>query len=115
MPALMDIAIQRNEDWSRDITIRDEAAPIDITGWSFLMQVKRRLNNATPIDAAAVSVVDAPNGKIEVALPAVGALHSYGDPLHTYQLPYDLIAIEPDGYRTALIAGNIILSRGVSQ
>jgi hypothetical protein len=30
------------------------------------------------------------------------------------QLPYDLIAIEPDEYQTAFLTGYIILSRGVS-
>jgi hypothetical protein len=110
MPVRLDIALQRNEDWSRILTISDAAGPVDITGWTFLMQVRPRLSQTLLITAAEIEIIDAPNGKISIFLARL----STGDNLQTVQLPYDLIAIEPDEYQTAFLTGYIILSRGVS-
>jgi hypothetical protein len=116
MPARLDIAMQRNEDWARVMQISDEEGPVDVTGWTFEMQVRERTNNdGAPIETATIEITDPENGEISIVLPGhSGQLASYGNQLQTVRRPVDLVAIEPDGFRTTLSAGYVILSRGVS-
>lgn len=118
MPAHLDIPIQRNEDYNRLLTISDNlGVPIDITGWSFDFDVRDKIDNSVLIEAGVAVIDDAPAGQVALRIDGGpgSALNSYGNPLHTYHLPFDLLAIDIDGERLALIRGDVILSRGVSQ
>lgn len=115
MPARLDIAIQRNEDYLQGWNLAADGAPIDITGWAFDLDIKSRTDNAYVIQSGTITITDAEAGQFDLLIEAPGhALGNYGDLLHSYQLPYDLIATDIDGYRTALVAGYIIISRGIS-
>lgn len=116
MPARLDIAVQRNEAFTTDITVLDNnGVAIDVTGRTFAMQVKEKTSTSL-LQAATVEVTDAVAGKLTITLSAAAGtpLHSYGDPLHTYQLPYDLVMTDSDDVPTALLAGYVIVSRGVT-
>lgn len=117
MPARLDIAMQRNEDFARAFTVTDDAGePIDLTGYTIRLQIKDRLDNTTVIQSAVVTITGASEGMFDVVIDGGtgSALASYGDPLLSYELPYDLIATDDAGRATALIAGYLILSRGVT-
>jgi hypothetical protein len=116
MPARLDIAVQRNEAFTATLVIADDnGVPIDLTGQTLAMQVKTKASSSL-LQAATIDVTDAVAGEITVTLPATtgNPLHTYGDPLLTYELPYDLVLTDVDAVPTALLAGYVILSRGVS-
>lgn len=116
MPARFPIAMQRNEDWSATLTIADEdGVPIDVTDWAFEFRVKSKTDNATIIQSGVVELTMPAAGEITVTLRGPGnPLGSYGDPLQTVELPYDLVATDVDDFHKALVAGYVTLSRGVS-
>lgn len=117
MAARMDIALQRNEDWARTFIVTAGGEPVDLTGWSAEMQIKSRVDNATIIATADCSI-DAPTAgliDVHVAASEGSPLNSYGSPIQTENLPYDLRLIDPDGNKIALVGGIIILTRGVTQ
>jgi hypothetical protein len=114
MPACMDIALRRNEAFSRTIFIADDTgAPIDLTGATLAMQVRDKVAQAL-IATADIEITDGANGEITITLDASAgsALNSYGNPIQAAQLPYDLRMVDTDGTPVDLIAGLITLSRG---
>jgi hypothetical protein len=116
MPARLDIAVQRNEAFMATLTIADDAGvAIDLTGQTLAMQVKSKTSSTT-VQAADIEVTDAVHGEITITVDAsLGSpLHTHGDPLTTEELPYDLILTDAGGMPTALLAGYVILSRGVT-
>jgi hypothetical protein len=113
----LDIPLQRNEDYHAMWQIADQAnVPIDITGWTFRFQIRRPLSNAQIVGVAHVVADDPAQGMVDVHIDGGpgSTLASYGDPLQPANLPYDLVAIDPDGDRLALARGDVVLSRGVS-
>jgi hypothetical protein len=116
MPARLDIAVQRNEAYTGTWTISDDdGVAIDLTGMTLAMQI-RQGTTQTLVQAATIEVTDAAAGEITVTVDASSGtgLHTYGDALFTYELPYDLLLIDTDAVPTALVAGYVILSRGIS-
>jgi hypothetical protein len=114
MPARLDIALQRNEDWARTLTITDNAgAPIDLSGCTLAMQVRDKLRQ-TLIAEAEVTIVDPAGGIASVVLRASEGtpLSNYGATIQIANLHHDLRMTDRDGVNTALLAGLIILSRG---
>lgn len=81
------------------------------------MQVKSRVDNATVIASGTITVIDAAHGELSVRLKSSGSspLASYGSPLQTVNLRYDVVLTYPDGISMPLVTGKIILSRGVTQ
>lgn len=116
MPARLDIAMQRNEDFACTLEITDSAGDaIDLTGWALVLTVKERLEADEPLQTGEIEIIDAPTGLIGIGIQGPGAvLGSYGDPLLSYELPFDLIATDPEGTPTALLAGYVIISRGIT-
>lgn len=113
MPARLNIALQRNEDWSRTIYVSASDGPVDLTGMTVAMQVRDKLSRAL-IASANCEITDAVNGEITVTLKCSGPspLANYGSMIQTVNLPYDLCVSEPDGFHTPLFSGLIIISRG---
>lgn len=116
MPARLDIAMQRNEDFGCALEVTDNVgAPIDLTGWSLALSVKERLETTIVLQSADIEILDAATGWINIQIQGPGApLGEYGDPLLSYELPFDLIATDPEGVPTALLAGYVTVSRGIS-
>jgi hypothetical protein len=113
MPARLDIYLQRNEDWSRSLYVSAAGQPIDLTGMTVAMQVRDKLAQ-TLVASATCELSDPTNGEITVTLKASegSALASYGNPIQTANLPYDIRITENDGFQTILFAGLVILARG---
>ncbi len=116
MAAQLDINIQRNEDYAQGWTLLDDAGmPIDISGWLVELEVKEKLENSTVLQAADITITDAPAGKFDVVLAGPGnPLGAYGNPLWPASLPYDLLVTDTGGLKTALVRGNVNLSRGIT-
>lgn len=117
MAARIDIPLRRNEVWGRTFTLSDNSgAPYDLTGATAQFHVRSRTNNATLVVAGTVDLTDAAFGKFSAILRADEgtALFNYGDSLHVDNLPYDIRLTLPNGIRRAIVAGVIILQRGIS-
>jgi hypothetical protein len=116
MPARLDIAVQRNEAYQGTWNISDEdGVAINLTGMTVALQI-REPTTQTLVQAGTIEVTDAAAGEITVTIDATGgnALHDYGDVLFTYELPYDLLLTDADDIPTALVAGYVIVSRGIT-
>lgn len=114
MPARLDIALQRNEDWSRTLTIRDNARePIDLTGCTLAMQVREKLSQRL-VETAQIDVIDPVAGLIGVTLRASEGtpLGNFGSGIQVANLNYDMRLIDNGGSKVPLLAGLVILSRG---
>lgn len=114
MAARLDIALQRNEDWAKTLTLTDTAGrPIDLTGCSVAMQVRDKLSQDL-ISEAVIAVEDAVSGIITVTLQGSegSPLGQYGASIQTANLHHDLRLIDSLGTPTVLFAGIVILSRG---
>jgi hypothetical protein len=113
----IDIALRRNEDWARAWTVRDRnKVAVDLTGWAVDMQVRSRLDNNALLAAATCAITDPAAGIFTTVIRASEGfpLSTYGDPLHTISLPYDIRLTDPAGIRVVLVAGLVTLSRGIS-
>lgn len=111
----MNIALQRNQDFIRAWSIVDQdGAPVSIDQCTLAMQVKDRLNTAVTIASAEIEITDATRGEFQTILRGSegSPLSAYGDPLLTYNLPYDLRLSYADDLREVLVTGVVILSRG---
>lgn len=118
MPAVADIYVQRNEDWSRLWHLTDEFNdPIDVTGCQITMQVKSRTDNAAVIASGTINVLNATNGDVQLTLRASAGqpLSTFGSSLQTINLRYDVLLTYADGFHLPLVGGSVILSRGVTQ
>lgn len=113
MAARLDIALQRNEDWAATLTLtRTDKTPIDLNGVTLAMQVRDRLTQDL-IESADIAVIDAAAGLIKVVLQASEGtpLASYGVPIQSAALPYDLRMTVND-VNIILISGQVLLRRG---
>jgi len=114
MPRPLDIPLQRNEDYAATWKLADETGTaIDLTGWSFSLDIRDPLNNATLIASGVVSIPDPVGGEVQIKIYGAD-LASYGNALHPASLPYDVLAEDVGGLKTALVRGDILLARGVS-
>ena len=114
MPARLDIALQRNEDWSRTLTLTDtDGVPIDLTGCTIEMQVREKLTQ-TLVATASVVMIDAAGGTVGVTLKASEGtpLGNYGSGIQIANLHTDVRLTDTFGTKVVLFSGVVILSRG---
>jgi hypothetical protein len=108
----LDIALQRNEDWGRELALTAGGDPIDLTGCSVAMQVREKLSQ-TVVATATTTIIDAANGIIQVTLlGSVPPLSTYGAQIQVANLHYDIRLTDPDGFQTILFGGVLVLYRG---
>lgn len=118
MAARLDILLQRNEDWARSWLVRDGTGqPVDLTGFTVEMQAKRRLDNAATVASGVCTVGNPGGGQFTTILRASEGhvLSTFGNALQVSNLPYDIRLVDSDGYKTVLVSGVIILTRGVTR
>jgi hypothetical protein len=117
MAYALDIPLRRNEDWARLFRVTDgNGNPVSLVGWSVAMQVKARLDNGPVIETGICAISQPALGWFTATLRASEGtpLASYGDPLQTVNLPYDIRLTSPSGIKIDFVAGVVILSRGVT-
>jgi hypothetical protein len=117
MAAPYDIALQRGEDWSVGWQLcESDDSPIDLTDCVIAGQVRPTLDNTALIATFDAEVTDPLNGEITLTLKASegSPLYAYGNALQVTRLPFDIRLIYPDESPRFLIAGHVVLSRGVT-
>jgi hypothetical protein len=108
----LDIALQRNEDWGRELVITSGGEPVDLTGCTVAMQVRDKLSQQL-VTFAEAQIIDAMNGAVQVTLfGSVPPLSTYGSPIQVVNLHYDVRMTDPDGFKTILFGGVLVLYRG---
>lgn len=113
MPARLDIALQRNEDWARTLTLTAAGKAIDLSGMSFGMQVRDKLSQ-TLIAEASITVEAPQAGIVSVLLRGSegSPLSRYGQQIQDAQLFYDFRMTDEFGTNIVLFGGYVLLSRG---
>jgi hypothetical protein len=114
MPTRLDIALQRNENWARTVSIVDDQdIALDLTGCVLAKQVRDKLAQSL-ITSASIAVLDPTSREVQMTLRASegSALAAYGNAIQPAILPFDCRLTDPDGVSVVLFTGNIILSRG---
>lgn len=117
MAARIDILLRRNEDWGRAFILRRKnGQPYDLTGCTGQFHVRSRLNNAALVAAGELDFSQGAYGRVTATLRASEdtPLNTYGSPLQVENLPFDIRLKLPTGFRIDLVAGTVILSRGVA-
>jgi hypothetical protein len=108
----LDIALQRNEDWGRELALTSGDEIIDLTGSSVALQIRDKLSQAL-IASGTVEVVDPTNGAVQVLIRgSVPPLSTYGAQIQVANLHYDIRLTDPDGFQTILFGGVLVLYRG---
>lgn len=118
MAAQLDIVVARNETWGRSFQLCDgEGNPFDVTGASLEGEIKSRIDNSVTIASFDCSIADAAQGIFSVSLDASEGttLNTYGSPIQTDNLKYDIRAVDAGGIKRRLVYGTVILQRGVTQ
>lgn len=115
--AKVNVLIRRNEDYLMEWALLDEdGAPLDITGWTFVLDIQERLATIV-VQSGEITVTDAANGQIQVLIEGgdLAPISLVGSPLQDVALRYDLLATDTDGIRRVLAYGFLIMSRGISE
>lgn len=120
MPARKDLFARRNSDFRQKWKIRNNGAVIDLTGWSFKMQIRKKPGEPDPAlvtltTAAGITVtntVSASDIQIDIALETLQALT--GSKEKRTELYYDLLITLPGGLRTVYVDGAFNLDPGVT-
>lgn len=109
------ITLERNSTWQKTWTIADnDGVPIDITGWTFEMEVKASAGApGAALANANITVTDAPGGELEIVLEGADFAAVAGTQ-DTVVLAYDLRAIKTGGVPETLVKGPINLEPGVT-
>jgi hypothetical protein len=108
LPARLDLIIYRGDDFLKSLQFTDdEDEPINITGWTFLSQIRKTANDDELLAALTVTVTDAATGKLDLTLAA-----SITKSLVTGV--WDLEAVA-DGDTRTYLAGDAIVTSDVSR
>ena len=67
-PGVRDLVFVAGDDWSHQITITDGTDPINLTGRTWLAQLRRRSNSATADAAFTVDTTDAATGVLTLTI-----------------------------------------------
>jgi hypothetical protein len=107
-----ELQIEQGVDRVIEITLKDKATelPIDITGWVFVMQIREKYSSTSVLYAPAVTIADAPGGKIQISLTATAT-----SALPVKPLVYDLEATKPDTKKIRILKGPAIVDPEVTR
>lgn len=71
MASALSLSVLKGDDLTRSFTIKDENDnPIDITGWTFLAQLRVRPSDAAVVETWTVTITNAAGGAFDMKLTA---------------------------------------------
>jgi hypothetical protein len=110
-PGSYDLAMYQGDTFALRVTLRDKAtgAPLDLTGYEPLSQIRAKPHDDTPL-AAFDATVDGPAGVIRLDLPAARAAA-----LAPGRQVWDLQTTDPDGNVRTWLAGKATVTGQVSR
>jgi hypothetical protein len=129
IPSRLDFTCWTNSDYSEEFPFLDGDDPVDLTGYSFVMQIKTAVGVASALAALntvasatleGIYPVEPTNGYIQVRIDQETLYNMYGNVEPTVlvgdeiRLPYDMIATLPGGDEEIWLYGYINLRKGIT-
>lgn len=115
MPVNMDIEVPRNASYKQGWTFRDKLTkePLDITGWTFALDVKYNAGASAVIASAIFNNIVGPDGTVDVQINGsdFSAVEGVQEKV---VLAYDCLAKDIDGLVIVQTRGQVYLMPGVS-
>jgi hypothetical protein len=107
-----ELNIEQGVDRVIEITLKDKATglALDLTGWTFAMQIREKYTSATVLYAPAVSIFNALGGVIRITLTDTDTAA-----LPAKALVYDLEGVRPDLTRIRILKGPAIVDPEVTR
>lgn len=115
MTAQMPIRVPRNAQYKVGWTFLDRKTrePLDISDWTFALDVKYSAGFGSPIASATFDNIDAPAGSVDVTINGADFATVRGAQ-ETVRLAYDCLVQDSDGVVVAMVEGVVLLTPGVS-
>jgi len=114
--------VSTNEDWRDGFLIEEAAAPVDLTGSSFIAHIRETENTLSIVLAASTD-----NGLLEIA-PDQGDTGSETTGVVSWNVPettmrliepgeyvWDIVWIDADGNQDMIAAGSVEIKRGITR
>ncbi len=107
-----ELEIEQGVDRVIEITLKDKLTelPINITGWTFQMQIRERYTSTSVLYSPTVTITDAINGEITITLTATATAA-----LPPKALVYDLEATRADTKKIRILKGPAIVDPEVTR
>lgn len=113
-PAPLDIRFVQGDTYRRQFTVQegDPPAAVDITGWSFLVQIRAGAADNQPVEATLSStIVDGPGGVFEVVLAPIDSAALAPEVVHYW----DVQGTTGAGDVITLVAGQVTVIAEISR
>lgn len=107
-----ELEIEQGVDRVIEITLKDQATglPINITGWTFAMQIREKYTSTTVLYAPTINITNASGGVINIVLTKADT-----SALPAKALVYDLEGTRPDNTRIRILKGSAIVDPEVTR
>lgn len=106
-----------NRDYEQEYIYTSDGAAVDMTGWTFEMQIRVQPGQTgTPLTTAFISLIEPAAGRIVASIGAATLNAIRGaDPFAPRILFFDLLATPADGHTHAILDGQFHLYPGVTR
>lgn len=107
-----EMEIEQGVDRIIQVTLKDKftTLPINITGWTFQMQIREKYTSTTVLYAPTINITNAVGGEIQIVLTDTDTAA-----LPAKALVYDVEALRPDGTRIRVLKGPAIVDPEVTR
>ena len=116
MAAIMQIRVPRNAEYKQNWRFRHRIGgdALDITGWTFALDVKASSGaSGPPIASATFDNIVAVEGSVDVTILGSDFSAVEGSQ-EVVRLAYDCLVEDSDGVVVAMVEGEVLLTPGVS-
>lgn len=129
LPIWLDLPCRTNSDYGEEFVFSESGEPLDLTGMTFAMDVKPSPDSTTALHSFVMAASEAGEGFFltdptggavqlrmtwETLQTMFNAVYPNNIKCHDMRLSYDIVVTYPDGDRSAWIAGNLTLGKGVT-
>ena len=113
LPAIRNITIAQNIDWSETFDIRVDDVPMVLTGYSLVGKVRKGEDVTSALLFSFAFAISGTVVTMSVAASVTAAIDLSNEPADA-QYFYDVTLIEPSTKRTKILKGRVTLERTVS-
>lgn len=104
------IVISAGSSFSQDLTLYQSYGSItDVTGYGISSYIRKHPESLIKTAEFSVGIKSSTNGQINLSLPA-----SISSSIKEGRYVYDILVIKPDGDRSIIVEGNILVRAGIS-
>lgn len=105
----LDIVIEQDSDFKKELTLSRDGSPIDITAWTFKSEV-RKTKEGELLGTFTFNITNGPNGRVDMEMgKAVTTLIGHG------RYWYDVERVDDAGKKKRLMEGRVLVTAQVTQ